>query len=888
MKITSKLLTAILLSALLLAGCGTVSIAPATPPVSENDLAKITASETSAAAVTPDVPAGIYITGEQPASVTFAWDGSAELRWTSDHSAPDASSDLAENGTVPLDYKDTGDTSSFQSTVRCALFENGERVSDVYTFVYTHAAEDRFSMPVVTITGDKKDLYSYDRGILVAGKLSVGDNPKGWQAWYHAANYYMRGIEWERPVSLSVFDELGNHRFTQDGGLRASGGYTRYNTQKSLRVYARKTYTPDTGVFPYAFWGNLRGSQTGTPVSYSDTVLFRGGSNNEHSTLFTTPALLLLLEGTHVDMPAVQTVVEYINGAYKGVVTQLEDFDEDYFEHHYGVPKEHLTTMKGSVGEVFEKGGWRIDDGPEEELDEFLDFIKFVVREDMSDPETYAKACTMLDVQNFIEYFAYEAFIFNTDWPQNNMRAWRYNGSDAERGYDPSAEGVFDGRWRFLPKDLDLSFGYQNSAKSMNPYIYLSESCSLLMKNMYSSLMENEEFADLFYSYMCTLAGEVITYERCGEIFDLVQVYTGREVAVSAAHLGVVSGSRGHWNSSFDTMRRFALSRGPAVIKFTKSETKRNLSDITVTIEGDGTVGLGWYDIASGSTREYLRDTRIPLDLSRDGEVTVTGGHIDESGYLIAEDADCTVTVTFPDETAETAAPVTVVLNEVKFRGDGIEWIELYNPTDEAVRLDGWSLGKDGNAGRAKEFAATVLEPHGYALICCTDYSNASGIEGLQIPMSLGNGDTLTLFDENGSAADTMILETPSKYIHLGRYPDGGDVMQFSAAEASPASANVIEEYEGAFASDNFEPYMLAWGRVYELDKYFYDKNGETYVKKTALLQLCTERASSSSLTLWLKKQKADMPLSELLAASAEMDGPTVRRVEALDSLIIG
>lgn len=888
MKKIHRSLTAALLAALLLTGCGTASLVPTVPPVSENDIARIADSASGTPDITADVPAGVYVTGKEPKEVTFLWDGNAELRWTSDCSVPEAASAAAENGVIPLEYENTGDDASYQAIIRCALFENGERTSDVHTFVYTHAAEDRFTMPVVSLVGDKQDLYSYDRGILVAGKLSVGENPMGWQAWYHAANYYMRGIEWERPIHISVFDEGGTLNFSGNGGLRASGGYTRYNTQKSLRIYARKDYTPDSGVFPYAFWGNLRGSETGTPVSYSDTVLFRGGSNNEHSTLFSTPALLLLLEGTYVDAPAIQNVVEYINGVYKGVVTQLEDFDEDYFEHHYGVPKEKLTTVKGSVGEVFEKGGWRIDDGPAEELSEFMDCLKSIVRKDMSDPENYAEACRMLDIRNFIEYFAYEAFIFNTDWPQNNMRVWRYNGNDTEGGYNPDAEGVFDGRWRFLAKDLDLSFGFQDGSKNINPYIYLSENCSLLMKNTWASLMDNEEFADLFYTYMCTLAGEVLTYERCSAMFDLVQVYTGREVARSAVSLGVVSGSRGHWNSSFDTMRKFALSRGPAVLRFTKKECGRTLSDITVTIEGDGTVGLGWYDIASGNTREYLRDTRIPLELSRGGEITVTGGHMDGNGYLIAEDASCTVAVTFAAETEETPAPQTIVLNEVHFRGDGIEWIELYNPTGDAVRLDGWSIGKSDDPAKAQEFAATVIEPEGYVLICCTDFSNSAGIEGLQIPLSLGNGDTLTLFDENGAAADTMLLETASKYVHLGRYPDGGEISPLSAAEATPGDANILGTYEGAFPSDNFDPYLLAWGRPHELDDYFYDKNGETFVRRDAMYALCLERAASSPLTLWLKKHAEDMPLSELIAASAEMDGPTVRRVEELDSLIIG
>jgi hypothetical protein len=72
------------------------------------------------------------------------------------------------------------------------------------------------------------------------------------------------------------------------------------------------------------------------------------------------------------------------------------------------------------------------------------------------------------------------------------------------------------------------------------------------------------------------------------------------------------------------------------------------------------------------------------------------------------------------------------------------------------------------------------------------------------------------------------------------------------------------------------------------MEDYFYDKNDETFVRRDAMYALCLERAASSPLTLWLKKHAEDMPLSDLIAASAEMDGPTVRRVEALDSLIIG
>lgn len=878
----TSLLLAALLASLVLTACGTGT---STPPVTESDLAAVTSVQESAE-ITADIPAGIYVTGEQPDSITFSWNGDAVLRWTEDCSTPDTASEAAENGTIPLVYRDTGDGASYQSVIRCALFSGDERVSDTYTFVYTHAAADRFTMPVVSMVSDDDNFYNYDTGILVPGRLGEEDNPIGWQAWYHAANYYMRGIEWERPIALSVFDELGNLQLSQNCGVRVSGGYTRVNIQKSLRVYARKTYTSDTGVFPYAFWGALRGSQTGMPVSYSDTVLFRGGSNNEYNAVFTTPCLLLLLEGTDIDAPAVQPVVEYINGQYRGVVTQLEDYDEDYFEHHYGVTKENLTTMKGSVGEVFEKAGWRVDDGPAEERSVFLNMLKFVVNNDMSDPENYAEACRMLDMRNVIEYFAFELYINNTDWPGNNMRVWRYNGNDTEDGYNPDAEGAFDGRWRFLTKDLDLSFGYHDSNQSSNPFDYLQADCGLLMRNMVNSLLGNPEFADLFYSYMFTLAGEIVSPERCGKIFDLMQVYTGREVAYSVSAIGIAGSSRGNWNNGINVMRQFSKTRSAMIPRFTRNETDREYTDITVSITGEGEVRLGWYAVADGDTRTYLCDTRIPLE-AQNAEITVTGGHIDKDGYLIADEETCAVAVAFGEAQPEEAAPATVVINEVKFRDTETEWIELYNPTDEAVTLAGWSLGKSEDPEKAQRFDTTVMEPHGFALICCTDYANTANLEGLRVTMSIGNGDRLILFDADGAAADSLTCETLSKTVHLGRYPDGGDFVGMASNEATPGAANAVGEYEGAFTSDNFEPYLLAWGRPYVWDDYFYEKDGETYVRRDAMLKLCEERAGSSTLTIWVRENNRAFTLDELVSATEDMKEATVRYVRELDSVII-
>jgi hypothetical protein len=138
-----KKLFSILLAALLLSGCSTESPILTAPlaPVNEHDLAVVTSQlHADDAEIVPDLPAGVYTVEEQPKTITFSWDkgpnGTAELRWTNNYAPPKADNKLAEDGIVPLYYDETGDGLSSSAIIRCALYDNGEQVSDVYTFVY--------------------------------------------------------------------------------------------------------------------------------------------------------------------------------------------------------------------------------------------------------------------------------------------------------------------------------------------------------------------------------------------------------------------------------------------------------------------------------------------------------------------------------------------------------------------------------------------------------------------------------------------------------------------------------------------------------------------------------------------------------------------------------
>lgn len=889
---------AVLCSATLaFSGCDKAVLTAETEPISAADVEAVTEALENAdrySEIVPDKPSGIYLKGEQPGEITLTYDQTlGEVRYTNNCATPVRDSKIAKNNVIPLSYDNTGDGETTQTVIRCAAFDaDGNRTTEVYTFVYTAADEDRFTMPVISVVSDKRNFYSNETGILVPGKLrdevTKHGNPKGWQPWYDNANYYGRGIEWERPISLNVFDENGSEVLWQNCGVRVSGGYTRVNTQKSLRFYARRDYTPDTGVFSYSFWPGLRGSHTGTPASFSDTVLLRGGSNNEGNAVFTTPSLLLLLQGTDLDCPAITPVVEFINGRYAGIVTQLEDFDEDFFLVNYGVEKEDLTTMKGTVGELLVPAGWHVDDGPASEETEFYKMLDFIGDNDMRDDENYSRACEMIDMQNFIEYIAFEMYVGNTDWPDNNMRAWRYN----KNGYDPTVtDGIHDGRWRFLTKDLDLSFGYGSYGYDNDPYSFMRGRSHLRMKNLFSSLIKNEEFSDLFYTYMYTLAEAVMAPERVEHVFDLMQVYTGRETAYSISTLKIAGGSRGNWNWGFDVLRSYALGRPSYIEKYTKKAAGRGVSSVTMNIEnGDmGEVRLGWFGIDNGDTRSYLQKTRIPLEVNPadgcDYEISYYACRMVD-GYLIADGVNASVTVKFKESAENADETPAIVINEVVFRGTDRKWIELYNTTDEDYVLHGWSIGKQNSSSKARVLQNTTIPAHGYALVCSTDYSNSRGAAGLYITMSFGDGDTLYLFDKAGAVVDSVSLSSPSKTVHLGRIPDGGALTELSPDEATPGSANRMDDPFTPYFSEKFEPYLLAWGRVYELDDYFYEKDGTMMVKSSSLTSFLAE-SSGAELLRYMKKQTGDITLDSLVEASREMSG-SVRYLPELKSVIIG
>ena len=102
-----------------------------------------------------------------------------------------------------------------------------------------------------------------------------------------------------------------------------------------------------------------------------------------------------------------------------------------------------------------------------------------------------------------------------------------------------------------------------------------------------------------------------------------------------------------------------------------------------------------------------------------------------------------------------------VIINEVAWAGTAAsasdEWIELYNPTDTAVDLSGWTLTFGDTVIDLSEAADTTIDPGGYFLLERTDDKTISDITAdLIYKGSLSNsGTVLSLLDRAGTVVDT-------------------------------------------------------------------------------------------------------------------------------------
>lgn len=136
------------------------------------------------------------------------------------------------------------------------------------------------------------------------------------------------------------------------------------------------------------------------------------------------------------------------------------------------------------------------------------------------------------------------------------------------------------------------------------------------------------------------------------------------------------------------------------------------------------------------------------------------------------------------------------------------DWIEIYNPGDEAVNLDHYALTDDETIAAKWLFPAVFIPPQGHLLVFASDLNRTDPEAPLHTNFKLKpSGETLLLSDAGLRPLDRFQIPSLAPDQSVGRVPDGATELHiYPKSGTSPGSENAIVVAAPVLPSPTFSP----------------------------------------------------------------------------------
>lgn len=366
-------------------------------------------------------------------------------------------------------------------TIRLASFKDQNRTSKIYslTFFIDSTIFSRFTMPVISLISDNRNFFDSDTGIYVPGIHFDTLNPE----W--TGNFFQRGENWERDVSITFFSESGNLELLQDAGMRIHGGKTRQAAQKSLKFFARKEYSLNKFYFPLLPNREVE--------EYNSFILRTSLASWNDELIISDIAAQQVISGLEMDYQEYHPVTVFLNGEYWGIQTIRDDISEEYIAYTHGLDKDSVQVF--------------------DDLSQcYADLISYLNEHDLSSEEHYIHLCSVMDMENYIDYQISEMFFKNYDWPSNNIKMWKEDKADSKI------------KWIFY----DLDAGFNNADYNMFFHCTLNDTNvqwpnSPVSTLIFRSLINNESFVEDFVERYAELLNIVFQKDSSIQVVTAVK-----------------------------------------------------------------------------------------------------------------------------------------------------------------------------------------------------------------------------------------------------------------------------------------------------------------------------------------------------------------------------
>lgn len=480
----------------------------------------------------------------------------ADIYYTTDGSEPDQSDMLYDPSEGIYIIRQIRDFPTAHTIKARAYYPDGTSSAvSAHTYFCDKDIDIRFTTAVFVISGDPELLTEGPDGI------------------FYGDNYHERGDETEREVFIESWDADGARMFAQYAGVRIYGGASRGNSIKSMKIYARKSYSSGIGKFDTDIFGTFVADGSGNVVEEYDKLVLRNcGNDFQFGFIRDELNQRLAMQAGYSDYEAVVPAVVYLNGDYYGLFWLHESYCDDYFKNKYpnDQAQGEFVVAEGTDTNKNEEE----DGGKEEYAIEYNRIYNMFIQEDLTNDTVYNQLCKYIDVENYLDYFAFNIYINNNDWPQNNYKCYRYVPAEGEK-----FDGIYDGRWRYLLHDTDFSYhiygmdevsaDYDNISQILDPQ-------SNRYSPLFTALMHRQDCRSYFMNKLTELADGALSGQNVTETLYEMHVERCTEQDYMYAHMEALrkAGDTSFWSSSatmaenMDMIRAFANDRKEYILRY--------------------------------------------------------------------------------------------------------------------------------------------------------------------------------------------------------------------------------------------------------------------------------------------------------------------------------
>jgi hypothetical protein len=428
-----------------------------------------------------------------------------------------------------------------QQVVRARVYTPGGGLGPIRTRSYffdSLATRGKFPLPVISISTDPSGLFDYYNGIYIPGASFTGYSFTG--------NYELTGRVSERPIHIEYFEADGGKRaFSQDAGLRVRGQWIRSLGQKPLTIYGRTEYDTENE-FQYPFFPGLRVPGTNLPIDEFKRFILRQNGNEwggQENVMCRDALAQSLFSKLNLKYQAYELTEVFLNGEYWGIHDLRELNDIKHLSRIYDIPEDSLVMMEDNLD-----GPFQLVEGNDGDVALFQQLKNTVHLEDIRTDSVFAKLETMMDVDNFTDYWIATLYM-NKTTADHNQFYWRIRTGEGEN----SSRMGHDGRWRWIAEDFDNAFF--NADFDIVSYIPVHVHDGFLRR-----LWENEQYRVRFGNRFCDVLNSSFREPRVIGEMDKTEATLA---PVIQRHIDRWNTPRDvqSWRTGFDKMRDYVNER---------------------------------------------------------------------------------------------------------------------------------------------------------------------------------------------------------------------------------------------------------------------------------------------------------------------------------------